>query len=242
VATYTDDLVRVAFRGNLANGNGAGAEEFVHTLTLKLHHETGNTTDWSEIVQTVADGCRDRWAAHWSSAIATLFAGAVSYERVDAYHLDTTGHALHVGRAVFSSPPTGAANQSLPYECALAISLRATAGNDVALHPGRRRGRFYLPPLGPNTVDVDGGLTATVQGNVKTWIAGTLNDIQGMHVGPDSGPPPYTADFMRLVIASGVDGTWNQVNEVRVGRVIDSQRRRRRDQVEGYVSQAINSS
>lgn len=241
MALYTDDLVRAVFHGEFLDGpDGDPVEEFVHTLMFKLHKDTGSNTDWGTFTPELAASLRDKWDSHWTNSVADLFPSIVRYTRVDTYHLDTAGHALDHGIATFPVDGVrGAANFSLPPEVATCVSLRGVAGADLGLNKGRRRGRFYLPPVATSTVTYDGSIEPTKQFNMLSWITNTLNDFQGIQAVFSGTPAIGNTTHFDLVVASSVDGSYTQVNEVRLGRVLDVQRRRRRSLPEAYLSQPL---
>jgi hypothetical protein len=108
----------------------------------------------------------------------------------------------------------------LPPQIALAVSL------DTDLRGPRGRGRFYLPTpvvtLSP-VAEIEVAEVEALRGSTVTWLE-ALNNASGL----DANAP-------EVVIASTF-GTNAKVTGVRVGRVLDTMRSRRRDLPERYTA------
>lgn len=106
-----------------------------------------------------------------------------------------------------------------PFQVALAVSLGSARRGPTG------RGRFYLP-LPALVVSTDGtaggGQLLEVQGSVKTWL-----EALGNREGIDPSVPS-------VVIAS-TKGYVSPVTSVRIGRVLDTIRSRRRSLNEAYI-------
>lgn len=118
----------------------------------------------------------------------------------------------HIHEVPPISPPT---TTTLPPQCAYVVSLRSGMGLGRANY-----GRFYVPT--PTwLVGQQGGLATEVQatgarGAAKTMLRGVEADLQ------------MALSSIRLAIMSNLAfGTTKLVTELGVGRVIDTQRRRR---------------
>lgn len=244
MAVFREDLVRLVFHGNYhasATSTSAAREEFVHTLMLHLNMDgIIPTPDWTTLVNTAASKAAEKFASHWSGSpsIASYYSNLVRYHRVDAYHLDVNGLALHHGVAAMPTEVVGTQTTCLPPECAVVVSLRPDPSSTVFVNPGRRRGRFYLPAPSAAALAANGDLSTTFQNTVLSWAQSLINDIQGMHLTPTDS----STSHWDVVIASGREGTTAQVGEIRVGAVMDAQRRRRRSLPESYVSATISHS
>ena len=123
------------------------------------------------------------------------------------------------------TPVAGSTAPTFP-QLALVVSLLTPRARGRA-----SRGRFYIP-MGNINVETNGRIStpnaAGVAGSAKTLIQ-NLNDWPGFTTFP-------TPD---VIVASGMDGSWERVTKVAVGNVIDTQRRRRGDLTEVYSEQAI---
>lgn len=115
----------------------------------------------------------------------------------------------------YNSPGDATAGQR-PSQVALAVSFRGPA----AVHPVR--GRFYVPTT-EHTLDVDTGLIALVDAQAAADAARTLVDAVNTIMG--------ALGFFAVVSK----GDAVPVEEVRVGRVLDTIRSRRNAPLEGYV-------
>jgi hypothetical protein len=96
-----------------------------------------------------------------------------------------------------------------------------------ALSGGRNRGRVYLPPLASSQVDVDGQLTTLGQASVLNVVEEFLEAIA--HPTEQTVPVIYSRTSRQTVAIASIDA----------GRVIDVQRRRRRDLAEARVTRVI---
>jgi hypothetical protein len=150
-------------------------------------------------------------------------------EKVDVYHLDTSNHALDKGTALFDGTKTwqGTGGISLPYSSSCVVSLFGYQPGTLAPQRGRKRGRFYLPPLATTVMDDATGLYNIEDGaavaNVATYMGNFLNDVEGMEIG---GPYPDVADFVHLGILSIASQAFVQCRYVAVDNVPDVMRSR----------------
>lgn len=87
-------------------------------------------------------------------------------------------------------------------------------------------GRFY-PPAGLLPVAADGRLSVAGTQGMAASAAQLITDLNGSNVGS-------------CVIYSGIGLTTRQITGVRVGRVADTQRRRRRNLVEAWESTPVS--
>lgn len=108
--------------------------------------------------------------------------------------------------------------ESLPYQCATVVSLLTNQRNRSG------RGRFYTPS--PAVDQVAGGRLAAAAVTATLTGAGEL--IDGL-----------TAASLTPVLYSRTTKETTVVQELRVGNVIDTQRRRRNKLVEEYSSSPI---
>jgi hypothetical protein len=140
--------------------------------------------------------------------------------------IDTDGTMSDTGIAAVNNYPTPAAGgggDAYP-QLALAVSLLTGVPRGRA-----HSGRMYLPIGAGVTPDTNGrissGFATTFADNTAVFI-NTLNDWAG--VDPAWGPNVH--------IMSGLDGgTRHKVTGVRVGRTVDTQRRRRIGITEQYI-------
>lgn len=119
------------------------------------------------------------------------------------------------------SPYSGTGTPIYPWQVSTAVSL-------VAAGRGKGKfGRIYLPPL-TYPVATDGLLSqanaTALTDTMRAWFI-SLDTALGTAL---------TRDVQLVVAGETGSGTLRPVREVRVGRVLDTQRRRRRSLPEGY--------
>lgn len=229
------DLVRVALRGAfLAAAGGSVVEEFVFGFHLQRHSPIPGDFDWQENVQAVADGVAERWDTAFA-LIGGRFAPTTRFDEVRAYHLDAaTGNTLHLAQASLGAL-VGSGDVSLPTETTVCVSLYAYDTGAFNPAGGKARGRFYLPALNRAQIDVGGLLSVAAQTALANALDAFFEEVQGMDA-----PDGVAADaHWDVVISSSVDATARQVQRLRVGRVLDVQRRRRGDLDEQYVDRDL---
>lgn len=235
------DTVRVAFRGSLmdAAAGGSVTEEFSMSMGFSIEHNNA-IEDWQAVCTEIATDLRDSFTERWESpvggnsqAIELTFPGTVRWDQVRAYHLGVTGLTEHLGVAAFGDMRGSSGAVSLPPQNSVCVSLYAYDASEFNTHGRRGRGRFYLPPIAA-TLDVGGLLSTAVRDRLANWIGDVLNDFENKFISEG-----IVGDgFLHLVII-GNDGVNQQVKRARIGRVIDTQRRRRNNLDEAYVDRAI---
>jgi hypothetical protein len=210
--------IKVTLRGTLAP-----TEQFQHGLALGVpgNDPTLNEVDAPAYAQTVATA----WKAQFAG-MADVFTPNVVYTEVGAVQMeqdDPTGSDGSGGNRRQSYPtgwwqwatadrPKGITNSaSLPYEVATAVTLRTTTRGP------RGRGRFYLPPPAIDVMDTGAGglLKAVYVTEIGTQIGHFITAVEA-------------ATGHQVLVVSGRAKQLHQVSSIEVGRVPDSQRRRRK--------------
>lgn len=134
--------------------------------------------------------------------------------------IDTSGHyALGTtNEAVFAAVGGGGAAMRYPNQVALVATLRTGVSRGPA-----HAGRFYLP-MPSMAVDTSGLISTTDRDAVKGSLATLLTDLNAL-----------SASY-KVAVHSRKLGAPAQrlVTSIDVGRVLDTQRRRRRSLVESY--------
>lgn len=190
---------------------------FKHTLNGVFPGEI-----WSFGIHTLgnltASAAEAAWAtaagAFWTDA-GLLFANEVTAVSTSTAELDqATGKQITRVETPSSLAGT-AASESLPYQCAPAVSLRT----NLATRAGR--GRFYAPSLAVEFV-AGGKMTAPAQSALLDGAVGMIAALTG--AGLD------------VVLYGRASHATQSVTRVDVGDVIDTQRRRRNKLVENRVS------
>lgn len=172
-------------------------------------HTSGNlTVSAAETAWATAVG------GFWTSA-GLLFANEVVATATTTAELDqATGKQLtrvETGSSLIGSATT----ESLPYQCAPAVSFRT----NLATRAGR--GRFYAPSLAVEFV-AGGKMTSAAQ---TALLAGAEDMVNSL-----------TAAGLTTVLYGRTSHATQEVTRVDVGDVIDTQRRRRNKLVESRVS------
>lgn len=234
-----EDVCKVTLRARLG---GTQVEEAQFGFNMQREHFTGNTVDWAADVGTIAEKVRDSFVENFVTQ--TFWSSSVQMDAVEVFHLDTQGHTLDKGVAVFEGPQewVGDGSESLPWETSAVVSLYAYNPAGFAQDRRNKRGRFYLPPLVTSFMDgakgrYQGGGSFAIQPlhiQVNSW----LNDVNGLELGPGS----VGRDNMRLVVLSRVKSACYRVTYSRMDTAPDVQRRRQRSMPVDYYSAPVNQS
>lgn len=205
-------------------------------LRIRLEGSMGSSDTWSVNpafsypagsvpTQTAVDDWTDAVAALNSggvipSSLAGRMDGKVKITKVRGEYYGTAGTLLVVSEHVFTSPVTTGTGNGLPPQCAVVTSLL------TGIVGRRTRGRLYWPLLGVGTTAPDGRLDPSVASSIATQTAAWLQAVEGA----------WTPESIRSCVVSKASGTDTAVTSVRVGDVIDTQRRRRNKEIENYSS------
>jgi hypothetical protein len=171
-----------------------------------------------------ASGGSAAWAtaltAFWqdiTDGIEVLFSTDVSIDVARVAELDSgTGHQVDAFDTAVSLPGTDTADM-LPHECALVVTVLGAARSRA------NTGRFYLPP--PSVAQItDGRLETTPRDRARNAAQILINSLQG-------------AGFTPVIRHPG--GTFTVIAQVKVGDVIDVQRRRRNKLIEVYSTGGV---
>lgn len=134
------------------------------------------------------------------------------------------GHYATEPKVYELSPGQGGAQTSgviMPNQVSLVVSLRSGLTIGKA-----NKGRYYLPGPGLG-VGTDGRWPA---GQLNDWLSCQLQMLRAL----EGDVSTELQDFKFAIISSLGAGTWNDVAEVAVGQVPDTQRRRRNALAEAY--------
>lgn len=212
--------VRVTFNGGMPGGERWSCSlAFGSDLALPWQ-----PTD-SELL-TFATGAQAVWRVFHTST-AALFSEYVSLQRTDARVIDSDGRTIRLQQVSPATPTVGQQPPLVPNQCSVVISLR------TAVPGARGRGRIYLPSLRAGT-DVDGRFPSA-QRDAMATAAKTMFD--GLNTAAENAG---YAETNALCVASGVGlGSNPDVRNIRIGDVIDTQRRRRDSIVEAYTTREL---
>lgn len=199
----------------------------------------GDTTGPGAYVPTHSE--MDAWlhgevkdeVAAWHARATTQIYPTCKLAYVKANVVDMNGHYVEQTTLVHNYAPVisgGGSGTLHPTQVAWVVSLTTAYARGPA-----HRGRIYVPLPGVAISGTDGMVSATdatsLATSAKTFIE-TLADTPGV----DAGAP-----FKVLVMSkTGPNGATNPVTGVQVGRVLDTQTRRRNALGENYVSAAID--
>jgi hypothetical protein len=157
------------------------------------------------------------FGAVWGGLLSTV--GFVTTVRAEYYATGTT--LSDVREALLTTPAAGTGTPSKTYQSAVVVSLLSGI-------PGRRtRGRIYLPALAATLSSTTLRLAPTLAQSISDEASNWLLAVQ------DAGP---TEPAMVPAIWSSVNASAIAVSSVRVGDVLDTQRRRRDSLAETYYS------
>lgn len=174
----------------------------------------------------------DAWANsamnYLSSAASELIAikGRLStvgtIDRVRVYYYNTPGTPAVLSGTSVAASVSGQGSVALPLQCTTVVSLR------TALPGGSYRGRMYFPKVtnGPGSSFKDSGINQSVADNFKLILRTIAETAPSTSAG-------------RVAVASVSKGVVTPVTSVRVGDVIDTQRRRTDALSEVYYTSAI---
>lgn len=194
-------------------GSLYGIEQFQHGL------------HWSSTDSSA--GLAADLAAAWltllaNAAVNTYFRTSVVWDQVNVSELGATPAAPIITSAQAVIADGGAsADNSLPAQCAPCLSLTtATAGS-------RARGRMYLPPPDVTAVTISGRLDSAF----RTAVVSALDTFFAT-MGANAATP---------VVVSAVGGVYTTypVTTIRLGDVVDTQRRRRNSIAEVYTTASV---
>jgi hypothetical protein len=145
------------------------------------------------------------------------------------YPINATGHVVEarsVSSVATADLPGGASGNMTPPQVSLAVSTQT----DVI---GRRgRGRFYLPGSSVTHLDAMGRLAT---GAIPNQVNAAQAFVEALTVSP-------TLPFDPHVHAAVIGSPWTnygKISNIRIGDVLDTQRRRRRQLVEAYTGATI---
>lgn len=190
---------------------------FKHTLQGTFPGEV-----WSFGLHTLGNVTVSAAETAWATAVGLFwtaagptFANEVVATATTTAELDqATGKQLtrvETGSSLIGS----AVSESLPYQCAPAVSFRT----NLATRAGR--GRFYAPSLAVEFV-AGGKMTSTAQTALLDGAEAMVNSLTGAG--------------LTTVLYGRTSHATQEVTRIDVGDVIDTQRRRRNKLVESRVS------
>lgn len=177
--------------------------------------------------QQVADRVRDAWLSALTGK-ADLFSGAYQLEHVRLDWLDPgpgPGHLKTTDVTISALAQTGSGSfrgtgDSLPWECALVVSLAAYPEGGFAPNKGRHRGRWYWPAIPKSSITgIEAQLPDTA---VSAYGTAAVNFLELVNSPVGGG----LSAQMRSVVLSRADDAAYDIEHIWVDSRVDSQRRR----------------
>lgn len=176
---------------------------------------------WATDSQDIVNDAFADWAGFVQDGGGRV-SDAVELDGVKMYSVDATGH-IDEDPAIAEGTPVrgGFGTNRHPYQCTNVITLVAGARGKG------RFGRIYLPPQAFD-VGADGLISTTHHASMFTAAQTLLANLSNL-AGVDTG-------WSLAVAGRTGTGTLRTVDTLRMGRVCDTQRRRRRSLDEAYSS------
>lgn len=223
--TYAFDVWRVSIIGKAYSG----LEDW--TTGFYIGHEDA---DSGVPVQQDADAIKARWQTFFTASTGGVFPNNLTTTAIKITHIDAaTGHAIPVNTvySYYSTPIAGNGSGaiSLPAQCTLAVTMTSSIARGLGA-----KGRMFLPQVGGQVASSDGKISTTIQTNTKTGMQTFFNGIN-----TDLGIRGDVILASRGRTTGVTAGVNKQVTGVKVGDIIDTQRRRRNNLVEVYASATV---
>lgn len=213
--SYPERHKYVTLHGQLWRGS-AQTEEW----QIGVRYTDGGVVGVSQAMANAVDAAvRSRW----TTSLGVLISNPVAFTHVKVAPIGIDGRYPSAEVAYESTHTVLAAlgSSSLapwPGQCAIACTLMT---NKASQRGRAARGRVYLPPLS-TTIDTTGRISTSTATSVATAVANLLRDIATAIGG---GSQPWVYSDVAL-------GEGYPINRVRVGTVVDTIRRRRRQLLE----------
>lgn len=188
--------------------------------------------DANDPTQAAADAIAAAWKTFFENANSQI-SSSYSFTMAKIAAIDATGHTV-LDKVFYAAPLTASVGANgtarLPSQCSLVATLTSARPRGLAA-----KGRMYLPgwAVAPGT---DGLLTvATTVTNVATTLQTFFNAVNASVDVPNS--VILAAKGTGLLPALTAQNDW--VTGLKIGNVIDTQRRRRNGLNETYVAKTI---
>lgn len=176
------------------------------------------------------------WMADYAqpSADAFINTGTFSQDAVLKYlklsPISNTGHVIE-GRTVVSTRSSAisgtASGAVLPLQCAVVVSER------TPLIGRRGKGRIYLPAPVASVMDSHGRLGSS-------WVGDVLSNATAFFEGLSYTPESTEGPHVRPIVTGSPWVNYGMVQTLKVGDLVDTQRRRRNQIDETYVTGSLS--
>lgn len=224
---YLDPHLLVNYHGKMPGGE-------IWSIGFRTIASSPSVADLAIYATYAANQFEVLW--NTSSSPKSFNPAAVTMEGCTVRKIDTAGRTISQAEGLPVAPVVGGlTTPTMPNQCTLVASLTtASAGRSF-------RGRVYLPCLDAGALTAAGRLdpASNVVVNASDFVTGL---IAGLNGGTTSPPvtAPLPATRWAIAIQSKVSGVIAApVTHVKVGDVIDTQRRRRDKLVENYLVAAV---
>lgn len=215
---YITEFTRVTFGGSIADGQ----DEWNCGFALEL---LPDGLDWATSAAAVSTDIKDLIVDFWTDPLLSTPQGA-TLDYVKLAHIDTDGTYMEAPVVVPVSPTPGALAGNYVPQISTVVTLQSNKYKD----PGKYN-RFYLP-VGNLTGTGDYQLSTIEQGRLLTAAQTLFNGINAITTGG-------TTIVTICASNSSLVTTVEPAVFVKVGRVLDTQRRRRNKISESYDSLPI---
>lgn len=180
---------------------------------------------WNNVVNDFSQRAANAWMTNMTKA---NFASAVKFRRCVTYHYDQP-HKVVLDRGESTGTqggPWAGAGAVMPPENTVCVSLYGFDPTLAVAQARRKRGRIYLPTVATDALAGDGRLGGTYQDSIGVDVAEMFSDLRGTfdNVEPEPVITSVAGQFVTPI-------TW-----ARVGRRIDTQRRRSNRIPEAYIN------
>lgn len=195
-------------------GHCAAGDQFVFSwwsdTSVSIDTSQSNAVAWAEALYAGATA-----GTGWAS----MTTADVGIDRITTGEITVLTGQQQALRETTTNLVGTAAVDALPAEVALVVSLRTPLANRSG------RGRFYLPQPAVNTVDVDGTLDPTVQGQLADSLAAAWSASNAAGENP--------------VVYSRTNRTVQSITSFDVGDVFDVQTRRQNSLTQQRISRPM---
>lgn len=214
----------VTFGGAIGIGETGGADRWQCGVRVGFDVGDGTLIAAPDLAGFLAvAGPALNTALHTGSGVA-LLASDCSVDFVKAAQIDTTGKYVAVANNPAIYSPTGTLTGSAGRVGTPMQALKLTWQTALAHGPGHQGG-IYVPFIGYAGWNTS-SISTQAQTDYRAWGKAILTALHQTVGGATSWP----------VVASEKTGTLNKITGVKVGNVIDVQRRRKEQVIETYSS------
>ena len=181
--------------------------------------------------QAGADALLGLWTTFFENALSRISSNYVTTQ-VKVAHINTNG-TTDQANVVYAYPGStldgGVSTETLPPQCSVVVTLMSDRPRGLA-----SKGRMYLPGIA-SLPGANGKLSSTVTGNIATQIETFFNGVRAHADIPDD--PILAAKGTGLFPELTAQNDY--IETLKVGDVIDTQRRRRNGLSEVYVTKTL---